>query len=161
MFRKVEVFDFDGVVVCSQHRYRLGDNGKIDLRHWRENEHKAKHDRLLPHASMLRDAIKRPDVLAVIATARVLDDHTIEYLSRHDLMPDALVGRASSGDSRKGAELKSAGIMEVFRARNVSCETRIRVYEDNMTYLWGIVSGLKAKGYTNTVGHFIKSNQGF
>ena len=45
--KKIAIYDMDGTIVNSLHRYRTID-GKIDLQYWRDNEHRAMQDTLLP-----------------------------------------------------------------------------------------------------------------
>ena len=58
---RVSIYDMDGTIVCSLHRYRtiVDDNGeRIDLQYWRENEYRAGDDSLLPLANQYRMDLK-------------------------------------------------------------------------------------------------------
>ena len=47
--KRVRIYDMDGTIVCSMHRYRtvIDDRGeRIDLEYWRENEYRALDDSL-------------------------------------------------------------------------------------------------------------------
>ena len=74
MIRKVEIFDMDGTIVDSTHRYRTMPCGtKIDLEYWRANEYRAMEDKLLPLADYYKECLANPNVYVILANARVLN----------------------------------------------------------------------------------------
>jgi len=59
--KKVSIYDMDGTIVCSLHRYRtiVDESGeRIDLNYWRENEYRALDDNLLPLAENYKKDLK-------------------------------------------------------------------------------------------------------
>ena len=56
--KRIAIYDMDGTIVCSMHRYRtIVDNGieRIDLDYWRANEYRALDDSLLPLAEQYKN----------------------------------------------------------------------------------------------------------
>ena len=69
MIKTVHVFDMDGTIVSSEHRYRLDPaTGKIDLAHWIENckPEMIEKDHLLPHAELYKALLADPTAYVVI-----------------------------------------------------------------------------------------------
>jgi hypothetical protein len=148
---ELHVFDFDGTLVDSSHRYKLDDNtGRIDLGHWVANEPLAYLDGPLPLVRKFR-ALKAQGHTCVIATARVWCVNAEKLCILNGIEYDALVARDSHEDSRGGVELKLAGILPLFDSALFDC---VHVYEDNIDYLNGLCKALDA------IPHFIPSNQG-
>ncbi len=155
MIREIHIYDMDGTVVCSLHRFRTLDNGKIDLAHWIENctpENIAK-DSLLPLAEQYKKHLADPEVYVVIATARVLSWADMDYIKNVLGMPNKIVSRDGRGDKRKGADMKIAGLRFLNNLKQFKNTTR-HFYEDNIEYLYPVA---KAIGATP---HYIPSKQG-
>ena len=149
--QQLHVFDFDGTLVDSSHRYRLDPTtGRIDLDHWRENERLAYLDTPLPLVRKFR-ALKAQGHVCMIATARVWCVNAEKLCILNGIHYDALVARADENDSRGGVELKLSGILPLFESRLFES---VHVYEDNPDYLSGLCKALDA------VPHFVPSNQG-
>ena len=157
-YNTVSVFDLDGVVIDSTHRYRTKDhNGDkvIDLQHWRENEHLATHDKLLPHADIYRKALTVKSKLVIVATAREMKEPDFSYIRDNLGQPDAMVYRKIN-DTRKGSALKIEGIEKVLHVASVKIDPRkMIVYEDNHNYLRDICQHFKC------VGVYVPSDQGY
>jgi hypothetical protein len=150
--QQLHVFDFDGTLVDSSHRYRLDSvTGRIDLDHWRENSPLAYLDTPLPLVRKFR-ALKAEGHVCVIATARVWCVNAEKLCILNGIEYDALVARNGENDSRGGVELKLSGIMPLFESQLFES---VHVYEDNLDYLNGLCEALDA------VPHFVPSNQGY
>jgi len=96
MIEKIHIYDMDGTIVSSLHRYRTKvKNGKemIDLEHWLENEHKAGNDSFLPHAAQYWDDLRNPLIYVVIATARVLNKADKDFINQRLGKPDHIISR--------------------------------------------------------------------
>lgn len=149
---KVRIYDMDGTVVCSLHRYKtIGD--KIDLEYWRANEPKAGGDSLLPLAAQYKQDLDDPTVYVVIATARVL--HDADDLFIRDVLgcPDKVISR-KNGDNRSGGLLKILGLKKLFALKQFQGISDIIFYEDNTSYLKAVCD------YFNIRGVYIPSKQG-
>ena len=150
--QQLHIFDFDGTLVDSSHRYRLDPaTGQIDLDYWRENERLAYLDTPLPLVRKFR-ALKAQGHVCMIATARVWCVNAEKLCILNGIEYDALIARAGENDSRGGVELKLSGILPLFESRLFES---VHVYEDNPDYLAGLCKALDA------VPHFIPSNQGY
>lgn len=147
----LHIYDFDGVIADSSHRYRLGDDGNIDLPHWIENEKYALKDVALPLLHQLRQQSFNPNNIVIIATARIWCDLSRQWARIHNTNPDHVISRRDRTDERGGAELKIEGIknLEILEHMN-----EVHVYEDNKSYLDKMCAALSA------IPHFVKSNQG-
>ncbi len=147
----VFVFDLDGVIISSLHRYKtIIKNGKkvIDLAWWRAldtPEHIAK-DTLLPLAEMYKRLLSRPNTLIIAATARacVKGDANYKFLKDNGLFPDVFIHRQGVNDTRKGAALKIEGIKPHLNTPLYK-DARLFIYEDNPNYLRELTRELNPK----------------
>jgi phosphoglycolate phosphatase-like HAD superfamily hydrolase len=150
MIKNIHIFDMDGTIVSSLHRYRTDESGKrIDLDYWRENDipEKIEKDSLLPHAAQYEISLKDPETYVIIATARAatINDANYEFICRHLGLPDKFIHREGENDSRGGAELKIAGIKKLLNLKQFR-KAAITIWEDNEKYLKDMVSALGGEG---------------
>ena len=153
MIKIVNIYDMDGVLVDSLHRFRTLPNGKIDLEYWIKNEHKAYQDKLLPLAKKYKEEIKRKDIYVIIATARVLNYWDWKFI--HDKLgyPNHIIHRKNRNDKRKGAQLKINGLKKILALKQFRNAEK-HFYEDNPDYLYPVCQAI------NAIPHYIKSKQG-
>ena len=150
---KVRIYDMDGTIVCSLHRYRVIDN-KIDLKFWRDNEYKAYDDSLLPlHDQYVKD-INNPDVYVVIATARVLHKEDYRFINDKLGKPNHIISRKDS-DYRSGGLLKVLGLKKLLSLKQFRDCNDVIFYEDNANYLNAV-----CEYFSNIKGVFVPSKQG-
>lgn len=149
--RKVSIYDMDGTIVCSMHRYRAID-GKIDLQYWRDNQHLAMNDSLLPMAKQYQEDLKNPECYVIIATARVMNEPDYKFVNEVLGKPDYLISR-KEGDSISGGKLKINGLTKFFNLKPFQ-NADITFYEDNATYLKTVCDRFNIRGV------YIPSNQG-
>lgn len=154
--KKVRIYDMDGVLVDSKHRYRTmqGENGieKIDLEYWRANEHRAMDDSLLPLADQYRRDLADPETYVIIATARILRDADYRFIAEKLGKPDYIISR-KEGSNISGGMLKINGLKKFFNLRNFK-NAAWTFYEDNTSYLKAVCD------YFKITGVYIPSNQG-
>lgn len=155
MYKEIHIYDMDGTIVCSMHRFKTLDNGKIDLTHWIENStpEKVAKDSLLPLADQYKAQIADPSIYVVIATARVMAESDYNFIRDNLGMPNKIISRNGRSDNRKGADMKIAGLRYL---KNLKQFAKIpkTFYEDNKDYLLPVAEYLNAKPV------FIPSNQG-
>lgn len=164
MIKKIKVYDLDGTIINSLHRYKT-KNGRIDLEHWRKNDtpKKVMQDSFLDLYKWLQVDLKRKDTFVIFATARacVENDHNYDFLKHHNIFPDMFIHRQGENDQRGGAALKIAAIKPLLNLKQFQNAT-VHIFEDNIQYLHDITIALKgdfSKG-RKVVGHFIPSQQG-
>lgn len=151
MIKRVSIYDMDGTIVCSLHRYRtIGD--KIDLAYWRENEFRAMDDSLLPLAEQYKEDLADPECYTIIATARVLHAPDKKFIEEVLGNPDYIISRAPD-DSRSGGLLKVLGLQKFFNLKNFKNASFV-FYEDNATYLKTVCDKFKIRGV------YVPSQQG-
>jgi hypothetical protein len=153
---KIRVYDMDGTIVCSMHRYRTKiEDGKekIDLEYWRENEFRALEDKLLPMAEQYKRDILDPSVFTVIATARVLNEPDLTFIRDTLGEPDYIISRPS-GFTGSGAKMKLSGLRKLLNLKQFHGITDIIFYEDNVSYLKTVCDAL------GIMGVYIPSKQG-
>jgi hydroxymethylpyrimidine pyrophosphatase-like HAD family hydrolase len=155
MIKEIHIFDFDGTLVDSSHRYQLTSEGKIDLKHWFDNSDKVLEDTLLPLVAKYRELLNNPEAYVIIATARVWCELSEKFIKIHDITPQYLIARKSKDDTRKGAKLKIQGVKRLLNLKQFRNVSRFHVYEDNKEYLEELSQAFQA------VSHFIPSNQGY
>jgi hypothetical protein len=152
---RVSIYDMDGTIVCSMHRYRtiVDDRGeRIDLDYWRENEYRAGEDSLLPLAQQYREDLQDENCFVIIATARVLRDADNVFI--RDILgePDYIISRVD-GDTISGGKLKIAGLTKFFNLKSFR-DAEFTFYEDNVQYLKAVCDRFGIRGV------YIPSKQG-
>ena len=156
MIKHLHVFDMDGTLVDSSHRYRTMPCGtRIDLDYWIANEHRVMEDTLLPLADYYRQLVADPEHYVVIATARIWCELTEEFVKVHNIEPQARFARQDRNDTRGGAALKITGIRKLLNLKQFSAVDTIHVYEDNEQYLADICAA-----FDNSLGYYYESAQG-
>jgi len=156
MLKKINVYDLDGTIICSLHRYKTLPCGtKIDLAYWRKNStpEKIARDSLLPLAKKYRQDIDNPEIYVVIATARVLKKPDLDFIAKHLGIPDKIFGRLK-GQNTSGALLKVKWL-SMFRQLKQFRDLPITFFEDNLDYLGKVCDNLSA------VGVYTPSKQGY
>ena len=152
---KVSIYDMDGTIVCSLHRYRtiIDDNGeRIDLGYWRENEYRALDDSLLPLAEQYKADLNDENCYVIIATARVLHTPDITFINEVLGEPDYIISR-KDGDNISGGKLKINGLAKFFNLNNFK-DAEFTFYEDNATYLKAVCDRFNIRGV------YVPSKQG-
>lgn len=155
MIRKVHIYDMDGTIVCSMHRYRtiVDENGeRIDLDYWRENEYLAMGDSLLPLAEQYKRDLVDPDTYVIIATARVLNEPDWQFIENVLGSPDYVISRKPN-DSQSGKTLKINGLAKFFNLVNFR-NAEYCFFEDNAAYLKAVCDRFNIRGV------YIPSKQG-
>ena len=98
----IYVFDLDGTCVDSSHRL-----GRGSLESWKRNNTPANvaKDKPTVLAEMLRHK-KRTGHTVIVCTSRVLGQADIDWLTRHNMTPHAILSRNSESDTRSCPQLK-------------------------------------------------------
>ena len=133
-----KIWDLDGTVIDSSHRYSTLANGDIDLPRWiadntREN---IANDSLLPLARLMRSNYRQGDIV-IICTARVLGVWDHVFLADHGIKAHFILSRAL-GDNRGDAEMKRSKLVALFSDLKVPFARWTRnatFYDDNMGVL--------------------------
>ena len=136
MIKRLAIYDMDGTIVDSSHRYRtIMRDGKecIDLEYWRANECRAYDDQLLPLAEQYKKDLADPECYVIIATARVMGAADWAFVNDKLGMPDYFISR-KAGDSQSGGTLKIKGLQRFFNLKNFRNAAAV-FYEDNTSYL--------------------------
>jgi hypothetical protein len=152
---KVTIYDMDGTIVDSSHRYRtiIDDNGeRIDLDFWRQNEYDAMNDTLLPMAEQYKKDLDCPNTYVIIATARVMHDPDWQFIRESLGEPDYFISR-KEGDAQSGKTLKINGLARFFNLLNFR-DADFVFYEDNASYLKAVCDRFNIRGV------YIPSKQG-
>lgn len=150
---EIKIYDMDGTIVCSKHRYRTMPCGtRIDLQYWRDNEHRAEYDSLLPLAKQYQEDIKNPNCYVIIATARIIRDADMRFIKNTLGMPNYIISR-KEGDNQSGASLKIKGLQKFFNLKQFKKAAAI-FFEDNTAYLKAVCD------HFNINGVYIPSKQG-
>lgn len=151
MIKRLAIYDMDGTIVDSTHRYRT-INGKIDLQFWRDNQHKAMQDKLLPLAAQYKADILDPECYVIIATARVMNGPDYQFIDEILGKPDYIISRKPD-DNISGATMKINGLTKFFNLKNFRNASAV-FYEDNAAYLKAVCDRFKIKGV------YVPSEQG-
>lgn len=100
------IFDLDGTVICSKHRYTALENGSIDLDAWirDSNREKCLQDSLLPTVKTMRLDYKN-GCNVIVCTSRVLSEWDYEFFMENDIPYHVMLDRPL-GCTLDCAELK-------------------------------------------------------
>lgn len=153
---RVSIFDMDGTIVDSSHRYRtiVDTNGiRIDLDYWRENEFKAYDDTLLPMADQYKKDLLDINCYVIIATARVMHKPDWQFVRDKLGMPDYFISRPT-GITTSGGLLKINGLAKFFNLNSFK-NAEFTFYEDNVHYLKSVCDRFNIRGVyiPSTQGH--------
>lgn len=91
MIKQIHVYDVDGTLVDSSHRYRNLPCGNIDLDYWNNNLHRTTEDRLLPLAKQYKQDIADPETYVIICTLRPPRMLDLQFIREHLGEPDKLI----------------------------------------------------------------------
>lgn len=153
---KVSIYDMDGTIVDSLHRYRTireaDGRERIDLEYWRANEYRAMDDGLLPLAKQYREELQNPEFYIIIATARIVRGPDEQFIREVLGAPHYLISRGEN-DTRSGATLKIAGLQKFFNLKQFRTADVV-FYEDNAAYLKAVCD------HFNIRGVYVPSKQG-
>ncbi len=153
--KKVSIYDMDGTIVDSSHRYRsITENGvtRIDLEYWRANEYRAMEDGLLPLADQYMRELLDPNIYVIIATARVMSEADWRFVDEILGKPDYFISRRV-GETISGAQLKINGLQKFFNLKQFRAADAV-FYEDNVQYLKKVCDHFQIRGV------YIPSKQG-
>lgn len=152
---RVAIYDMDGTIVDSSHRYRtiVDENGeRIDLDYWRENEYRAMDDSLLPMAEQYKADLADPNCYVIIATARVMNGPDWQFVKEKLGEPDYFISRPADSNV-SGKTLKINGLAKFFNLVTFK-NAEFVFYEDNISYLKAVCDRFNIRGV------YIPSKQG-
>ena len=142
---RYKIWDLDGTVIDSSHRYSTLENGDIDLPRWIADNTRAniEKDTLLPLSRLMQSNYRMGDIV-IINTARVLGvwDHC--FLAENGIKAQFILSRAI-GDNRGDAELKRQKLFALFADLKVPFSRWSKAstfYDDNL----GVLAMAKALG---------------
>jgi hypothetical protein len=156
MYKEIQIFDLDGVLICSLHRYRTLPCGeRIDLDYWRENTtpEKIAQDSLLPLANFYKECLENPAVYVIVATSRVMQKAGFDFIAENLGMPNKFIHRQGDNDQRRGYDLKVKPIRPLKNLKQFQ-NAVLHIWEDNKEQLDIMCEMLDA------IGHYIPSRQG-
>lgn len=148
MIKEIKIYDMDGTIVDSSHRYRTLPCGtKIDLDFWIANDtpEMIAQDKLLPLAEEYKQDLMNPEIYVIIATARGCskNDANYDFIRENLGFPDKFVHRNTMADRRGGAALKIEAIKPLLNLRQFR-DAVVKVFEDNAKYLSDMCEALNA-----------------
>ena len=119
MQKPIYIFDLDGTVVDSSHRFTGTAEGKVDLAKWiedstRENIFK---DSLLPLAKFMK-ALMKANQNVWICTARNMSKDDFDFLAENGIKAKTILCR-KDGDHRADAEMKTAKLKRLFQFKAI------------------------------------------
>ena len=139
MIKRIYVFDIDGVLLDSSHRFKTDPvTHKIDLPYWIENctPEKVAQDVPLPTANLYKKLLLNPSAYVIIATARVMAKADWQSIEKHLGMPNHFIHR-KAGDMQSGVTLKGNALKRLFTLKQYSGKM-VTFFEDNIDYLHGL-----------------------
>lgn len=131
MFKIIHVYDLDGVLVDTSHRYRNKPDGTIDIDYWVANRTKKKiaQDKILPLAKQYLSDCINSEIYTVLCTARVINILDLEFIVGRLGYPDKLLMRPEN-NTECDAGLKFKQLNSLFSLRQFSKLPR-KLWEDN------------------------------
>jgi hypothetical protein len=129
MITKIHVYDLDGVLVDTAHRYRNKSDGSIDLDYWLNNRHRIGDDSLLPLADQFIDDCNSAEIYTILCTARVKHIDDVTFIRNRLAYPNKLLMRPI-GNNEPDATLKYRQLRKLFNLRQFAKLPRV-LFEDN------------------------------
>lgn len=158
MIKEIHIYDLDGTVIDSTHRYKTitKSDGSlaIDFPHWVANRHTAMNDKLLPLAKQYQAQLKDPSIYVIAATARNMSAAEREHIKTVLGWPQFMISRPD-GDMQSGATLKIKGLNKILNLKQFKSIDKRFFYEDNKAYLEAV-----SKAH-NLTPIYIESKQGY
>ena len=158
MIKYVHIYDIDGVLIDSTHRYKTikRDNGTttIDFPYWESNRHRAMHDKLLPMSKHYQKMKNNADCFVICATARNMHEEERKHIKTVLGWPDYMIARRNNDDKRSGADLKIQGLLPILSESRFDNAIKY-FYEDNLEYL------VKVSNALGLTAIYIPSKQGY
>ncbi len=135
MKTKLHIYDIDGVLVDSSHRYRNKPDGTIDLEYWLANctRENIRRDKLLPMAAQYKADCADPTIYAILCTSRAYHQYDIDFIADYLGLPDKLIMRPV-GNFEPDAVLKRRVLVPLFNLRQFRNCVR-RFWDDNIKNL--------------------------
>ena len=130
MQKPIYIFDLDGTVIDSSHRFTGTAEGKVNLAKWiedstRENIFK---DSLLPLAKFMK-ALMKANANVWICTARNMSENDFDFLAQNGIKAKTILCR-KNGDNRADAEMKTAKLKRLFNLKQFVNAEKI-MFDDN------------------------------
>ena len=144
---RVSIYDMDGTIVDSSHRYRTitdANGTRINLDYWRENQHLALLDGLLPLYNQYRLDLQDEACYVIIATAREMGAPDWQFVEGILGEPDYFISR-KPGDNQSGKTLKISGLAKFFNLVTFKNADFV-FYEDNISYLKAVCDRFNIRG---------------
>jgi len=158
MIKEIHIYDLDGTVIDSTHRYRTitkpDGSLAIDFPFWRANRHTAMNDRLLPLAKQYQEQLKDPSIFVIAATARNMVQEEKNHIATVLGWPQFMIS-SPDGDMQSGASLKIKGLNKILNLKQFKKIDKRFFYEDNADYLEAVSKAHKLTPI------FIPSKQGY
>lgn len=155
MLKRIHVYDLDGVLVDTSHRYRTDENGATDMQYWIANHtaEKIALDRLLPHAKQYLSDTLDPEIYTILCTVRTMHELDLEFIVGRLGVPDKIlmVGEPHPPYT-KDFILKRRALQRMFNLMVLQKLPRT-LWEDNRVTIDRL-----ADMFTHTI--YVKSNQG-
>lgn len=131
MIKRIHVYDLDGVLVDSSHRYRNTEDGVIDLDYWFANRtaEKIAKDKLLPLSKQYRTDCLNPECYVILCTSRAEHKHDIRFILSRLGKPNKLIMRPA-GNTEADSKLKRKQLNRLFNLRQFQKLPR-KLWEDN------------------------------
>jgi hypothetical protein len=161
MSKIIVLWDCDGVLLDSAHRYRtkIDHTGRevIDLHHWKREAARggAWFDVPLPHAESYRAMLKEPEkYYVIICTSRLMNRSDYLSIEQRIGKPHAYISRKD--DKQSGSGLKVAGIKRLLRLRQFRDCAAVEFYDDNI----GNITRMQLELQGRVLCHYVPSKQG-
>ena len=127
----MHVYDLDGVLVDTAHRYRNKPDGTIDIDYWFANRTKEKIalDTLLPHAKQYRDDCNDPKTYTIICTSRMVHSIDLDFIKDFLGLPNITLMRPL-GNMEADHIVKVRQLQRIFNLPQFKNLRRV-LWEDN------------------------------
>lgn len=155
MLKRIHVYDLDGVLVDTSHRYRTDKDGTTDMQYWLANHtaDKIAQDKILPLARQYLNDCLAQDIYCILCTVRTMHELDLEFIIGRLGTPDKIlmVGETSPPYT-KDYLLKRRALQRIFNLIQLQKLPRT-LWEDNRKTIDKL-----GDMFTHTI--YVPSNQG-
>ena len=136
MFRAIHIYDVDGVLLDSSHRYRNKPCGNIDLDYWFANLHLRDDDKPLPMLKKFRRDCEASHIYVIVLTARAYSREDYDSLvAKLGAMPNRIIMRPA-GNMEADWKLKRRYLQRIVNLKQFRHLPRF-LWEDNLQNIYG------------------------
>lgn len=156
MYKRIHIYDLDGVLVDSTHRFRLLPNGEPDIDYWFAN-HTSENilkDKILPMVKQFRADCLDPDIYTIVLSVRTAHPADYAFIVSYLGEPQDIFLVGESGPPVILAHLHKIKLLRKVLQVKKLCDLPVKFFEDNLRTIAAVQEALQIECV------YVQSSQG-